>query len=202
MVTHAKTRRPGGRRATRHALLENCVDTLHALGFQLYESQGQFDAASVRPTRYVIRNYPHPSLYGTPGRKEAFIATETEDFILEAKWQDASGSVDEKLPYIWEAFLASRVPNWIAVFDGRYWREDARARKGIAWLKAQPARWAGAATEGDDRAFLVFYRPEFIKWATSQWRFDVSDGTQHRREAYYERRDAAHAREADQSILW
>lgn len=196
MVSHAKTRRPGSRRATRHALLENCVDTLHALGFQLYESQGQFDAASIRPRRYVIRNYPHPSLYGTPGRKEAFIATETEDFILEAKWQDSSGSVDEKLPYIWEAFLASRIPNWIAVFDGRYWREDARARKGVAWLTSRSTQAPA------ERKFLVFSRQEFIKWATSQWRFDVSDGTQQRRQAYYERRDAAQAREADQSILW
>lgn len=197
MVSHAKTRRPGGRRATRHALLENCVDTLHALGFQLYESQGQFAAASVVPDRYVIRNYPHASLYSTPGRKEGYIHTEDEAYILEAKWQDTSGSVDEKLPYIWESFLASPVSGWLAVFDGRFWREDARARQGIRWLKVR----AAAETPGG-REFLVMTRTEFIKWATAKWRFDAEGGAQQRREQHYQRRDAADAAETDQELLW
>lgn len=137
----ARKRQTGGK----SALLEHTVDALHMLGFQIYRSRSEFDKAQVVPQRYVIRNYPHLSLYGTRGSKEALIsAPATNGFVVddganarivvEAKWQEAAGSVDEKFPYVWEAFLASDVPNWIVVVDGPYWK-TARGKAAVAWFK-------------------------------------------------------------------
>jgi hypothetical protein len=129
-------------------LLEHCVSSLGALGFHEYATNGSFQRAEVVGARYVIRNYPHPSLYGTRGTKEAFIVAADASgvfvvdddglarIVMEAKWQESSGSVDEKLPYIWEAFLASPVRNWVVVLDGRYWKTD-RGKAAVAWLRSK-----------------------------------------------------------------
>lgn len=189
-----KPRRTVSRQATRSALLEQCVQSLHMLNFQIYASQGEYDGAAVRSDRYVICNYPHLSLYGTPGRKEAYIVAGDACYILEAKWQDSSGSVDEKLPYVWHSFLDSPVQNWLAVLDGRYWTKDARALQGKRWLKMQQPP--------EHREFLVLTRNEFIKWATSKWGFETSDGSQQRRERYYERRNAGDDAARTQESFW
>lgn len=192
MVSHAKASRKTGARSQ---LLEHCVRSLQLLNFQIYEGQGHFESASIRPGRYVICNYPHSSLYGTPGRKEGYIVAGDEAYIMEAKYQDSSGSVDEKLPYIWMAFLASPVPNWLAVLDGNYWSKDARALRGKAWLKQQ------AVPEG--REFHVFSRTEFINWAHKKWGFDdAPGGEQHRRTQHQAERAARSARQEDEQLLW
>lgn len=114
------------------------------------------------PSRYVIKNYPHPTLYGGKGRKEAFIRADGTDYILEAKWQQSPGSVDEKIPYIWESFLESEVKNWFVVMDGRYWR-DGRGKAVFAWLNQK------AAATGGQRQMVVTDRRGFIEWAKCRW---------------------------------
>ena len=162
-----KRRQTGGK----SQLLEHAVDTLHMVGFQIYRSYGEFRKAQVVGDRYVIRNYPHVSLYGTAGKKEALIvadasgefALDDEDrvrIVVEAKWQQTSGSVDEKVPYIWEAFLASEVPNWIVIIDGQAWK-SARGKAAVAWLKGR------VCPEG--RSFIVTDRTGFITFARETW---------------------------------
>lgn len=172
----AVARALGTRRATRHtgrksALLENCVGALHLIGFRCYDSHGEFEKATSTGDRYVIRNYPHASLYGTGGKKEALIVAPPsrgfiEDeggevrIIVEAKYQDSSGSVDEKLPYIWHSLLVSEVPNWIAILDGRYWK-SARGKAAVSWLKNQGSP--------DGRTLRVTDQRGFIEMAKSLW---------------------------------
>jgi len=147
-------RRPPAKRQTKRrasgksALLEQCVESLHLLDFQIYQSNGSFQRAKVVPVKYVIRNVPHLSLYGTPGRKEALVvAPDGRDLfmpdergcariIIEAKWQDVNGSVDEKLPYVWEAFQNSPVQNWVIVLDGRFWK-TGRGKAAANWLASK-----------------------------------------------------------------
>jgi len=158
-------RRPPAKRTARRTsgrsqLLEQCVDALHMIGFQVYDSQPQFRAATVIPDRYVIKGYGHLSLYGTKGRKEAFIHADGADWVVEAKWQETGGSVDEKLPYIWEAFLVSPVRHWIVVLDGRYWKTG----RGV-----MAATWLSGRCPEPDRRFLVADRKQFIQFAKTEW---------------------------------
>lgn len=171
MAPVRKQRQTGGK----SQLLEHAVDTFHMVGFQVYRGFGEFQRAQVVGDRYVIRNYPHPSLYGTPGKKEALIvvtgaagpfvpdADGRVSIIVEAKWQQGSGSVDEKLPYVWEAFLASDVPNWIVIIDGPAWK-SVRGKAAVTWLTARAADVCP-----DDHVFIVTDRLGFIRFARSTW---------------------------------
>lgn len=163
-------RKTGGK----SALLENCVDSLHLIGFQVYQSSSSFGRAQVVPAKYIIRCFPHESLYGTPGKKEALIVApdgvaffKPDDegnvrVILEAKWQESSGSVDEKLPYIWEAARVSPVKNWVVVLDGRYWK-TGRGKAAVGWLVAR-----SADHDGDHRLHVVDRRG-FYELADRAW---------------------------------
>jgi len=166
-------KRPTRRASGKSALLEDCVGSLHLLGFQTYQSNGSFQRARVVPPKYVIRNYPHPSLYGTPGKKEALVVAPDGDgfftpdeqgctrIIIEAKWQDSSGSVDEKLPYLWEAFHTSPVRNWVVVLDGRYWK-TGRGKAAVSWLGHKAGQF-------DDCTLRVLDRKGFIELAMQAW---------------------------------
>lgn len=165
------TRGRGRRTSGKSQLLEHGVNTLHALGFQVYDGYPQFKKATVVPQRYVIRNYPHTSIYGTPGRKEAYIVApasigftcdehETVRILVEAKWQEASGSVDEKMPFVWQSFLESDIPNWIVIMDGAAWRTP-RGKAVVAWMKTRPV------PEG--RQWYVTDARGFIHLATDTW---------------------------------
>src|SRR5260370_20441379 len=150
MPTPRQTRstRPPPNRHSRSQLLEACIDSLHALNFQIYASYAVFKGAEIVSPRYVIRNFPHASPYGTPGKKEGLAVSaeaapgyfQSDDdgvrVVVEAKFQDSSGSVDEKIPFIWEGFLDSPILNWVVVFYGRYWK-TGRGREAVKWLKAR-----------------------------------------------------------------
>lgn len=166
-MTPRRRRRTSGK----SQLLEHGVNTLHALGFQVYDGYPQFKKATVVPARYVIRNYPHESIYGTPGRKEAyivappsagFICDETGNvrILIEAKWQESSGSVDEKMPFVWQSFLESDIPNWIVIMDGGAWK-TTRGKNVVAWMRTR------VAPEG--RSWHVTDHREFIHLATATW---------------------------------
>lgn len=133
-------RKPAHRKNTvaRARLLENAISALRMLGFEVFRGQPEFKRAGLLvPRRYIIRNCPHLSLYGTIGFKEALIHDDGHEFVFEAKLQNVGGSVDEKLPYLFECFLVSSVPDWIVWFDGNFWTKNPRALKAIEWLRIQ-----------------------------------------------------------------
>ena len=120
----------------RSRLLENAISGLRHRNFVEFKSHADFEKTGLfPPTCYVIRNYPHPTLYGTPGKKEAFVFYRGARYVFEAKYQNTSGSVDEKIGTLWLSFLQSPVPNWIVWFDGNYWRKDPRGIAIIKWLR-------------------------------------------------------------------
>lgn len=142
-------RRPSAPKKKRSGLLEDCVQLLDGYGFHEYTTP-TFKRAKVIPDRYVRRHYPHTTLYGTVGYKEGLIVAPDDGsglfspdndgilrVVVEAKWQEGSGSTDEKLPLVWEAFLASPVRNWVVVLDGGFWDRTPRGKAAAAWLQAK-----------------------------------------------------------------
>jgi len=172
-VTSRTPRRKSKGTGQKGPLLEQCVGQLRLVGFMSYPDMNTFQKAQVVPERYVIRNYPHDSLYGTRGRKEALLVAANSGngfvpdgdgkmrVVIEAKWQETGGSTDEKLPYIWHAFLASPIHNWIVILDGRYWKEG-RGKAARSWLSGM-----GAGPEG--RRLYVVDQKEFTELAHHEW---------------------------------
>ena len=127
--------------------------------------------------RKLISNAPYISIYSAVGqnvgkevrksRSEFIISDRQSDTFcrVECKWQAVSGSVDEKLPYLYlnavEAWNESEI---IILIDGNGWKDNA-----IAWLKkaVEERKWRDAS---DNRKIYVFNVGEFLQW--SQLRFD------------------------------
>jgi hypothetical protein len=145
-MKRARKNKGGKNTIARSRLLENAISGLRHLDFYSFKSIKEFQKAGLLiPERYLIRHYPHPTLYHTPGLyettgwKEAFICDRGTQYIFEAKYQCKDGTTDEKLPHVFESFLASPVRNWIVWFDGKFWLERPRALGGIAWLRQHAA---------------------------------------------------------------
>ncbi len=112
------------------------------------------------PGRYdgdlLLLDAPYTTIYGTRGRTE-FLAVSPRlpgPTRIEAKWQQVSGSTDEKLPYLYlnaADFPEARV---VIVIDGGGWRDGA-----LAWLR----RAAAAAPEG--KTIRVMDLAGFLAWA-------------------------------------
>jgi len=173
VVMKKQRRRNTGRNST---LLEHCVQSLRIIDFEVFKGMGEFVNDGNAHGRYVILNFPHKILYGTPGRKEAYIFSNGSRlgcadnyghfcFIVEAKYQDSSGSVDEKLPYIVEAWAASPVRNWVVVLGGRWWK-TTRGTAAVKWLKSQAKRWSSEST---GILFVMEGQEGFSKFAKRAW---------------------------------
>jgi hypothetical protein len=71
-------------------------------------------------------------LYGTKRRCDFLVFNKNrfpEDLIIECRWQQKSGSVDEKLPYLLLCIQKTALPT-IIVIDGKGFRKEA-----MEWLK-------------------------------------------------------------------
>jgi hypothetical protein len=126
--------------------------------------------------RKLISDAPYTSIYASIGEKAGiktrssrseFIISDdqTDTFCrVECKWQAVSGSVDEKLPYVY----LNAIESWeekeiIVLIDGKGWKQNA-----VNWLKdaVDGRRWREPS---DNRNISVFNLGEFIQWA--QYRF-------------------------------
>ena len=153
----AKKMRQGTRaNYTGDALEEVIYNTLVRKGYQ-YIDKRQFESARyldqpVFATQYFIAK----SIYET----ELFC-----DFILyhpqkhphcmviESKWQESSGSVDEKYPYMVYNIREKYPCATIVVLDGGGYKKGAEK-----WLRAQE----------DDKLLHVFNMMEFQKWSNGE----------------------------------
>jgi len=90
-------------------------------------------------TEYILlKNVPYTTIYGSSGRSEFLLLKDgyslDNGIRIECRSQQVNGSVDEKLPYLFESALAFRQHNVIIVLEGDGFKRGARE-----WLKARCA---------------------------------------------------------------
>ena len=161
------SKRRGGRGGKGY-LLEQCIKSLRTHRIPSF-SNPEFKRLAEIPGTYVIENYPHATLYGTAGRKEGYVRDLGVEYIIETKFQDGSGSVDEKLPHVWESFLVSPIQCWIVVYGGRYWRRDKRGQMAIKWFKSFVEERRRLHGVSPDRAFYIVSLEEFYELSRELW---------------------------------
>jgi hypothetical protein len=110
--------------------------------------------------KILLKNVPYTSIYGKRARSEfAFRDSSNEWTRIECKWQQSSGSVDEKFPYVYlnavEAVEEKRV---IILVDGGGAKPES-----IEWLKA--AARNGRYRSDPKKHVAVMGVNEFIAWA-------------------------------------
>lgn len=93
------------------------------------------------------------SIYGHPMKADILIATGPEfpnGFVIESKWQDQGGSVDEKFPYLVMNIKECSPYPTVVVYGGGGAKTGA-----IAWLKRQVG----------GNLLAVLSLEEFLSWA-------------------------------------
>ena len=107
---------------------------------------------------YLVKNYPYTSIYGHEGKTE-FLAVSARRNLrvrIECKWQQCSGSVDEKFPYLMENCRIMPEDRIIILVDGGGYKPGA-----LAWLK----KAAEACTEKDIKVLDI---AGFLKWTNTE----------------------------------
>lgn len=110
--------------------------------------------------RWLIRNYPYTTIFGTPGRREWFLDAPEWTGQLECKFQNSGGSVDEKMVYLVETLCRSQITSLALVHGGRYWTEENRGRAIIGWLKAE----AESVKHRYGKSLIVLDLDGFFNW--------------------------------------
>ena len=80
--------------------------------------------------RIVVRNAPYTSLYGCQSRSEFLIIDGSRQIRVECRWQESSGSVDEKYPYLLRNAVECMPENEVLILHGG----DGARRDAIDWL--------------------------------------------------------------------
>ena len=102
--------------------------------------------------RLVLLNAPYRSIYGHEARVEFMLYLGDETYLIEAKRQTSSGSVDEKLAFVRLNALHNRdLHRFVLVLDGDGFREGAR-------------RWIEREAASDDRFDVLTTLDGFRIW--------------------------------------
>jgi hypothetical protein len=153
-----------GRTANRNGrTLENTViHTFEDKGFQAIS----YSDWVRRPDKYgddlLLKNAPYTTIYGQPGKTE-FLARSRRYGLtirIECKWQQTSGSVDEKFPYVYlNAIEAMPESHVMILVDG-----GGAKRSAVNWLKTAASQRL-YQKPGLAKRIEVWTLSEFLAWA-------------------------------------
>jgi hypothetical protein len=147
-------------------LLERTVRTiLTEKGFELVNYRDWMKNGLFLGNELLIENVPYTTIYNHKGKTEFLLKSQKYDYEarIECKWQQVSGSVDEKLPYLYlNCIEAMPEKNVIILIDGSGWKAGS-----IAWLKnaVKNTRYLPNAT--NEKSIDVFNLTEFMTWANN-----------------------------------
>ena len=124
-------------------------------------SHKEWDKTQDRTKKYLVTNVPYTSIYETKCRTEFSIINPTRNIRIECKWQQVSGSVDEKFPYMY----LNAVHCWpekeiILLVDGNGYKPKA-----LEWLKQSVIN--KSYCENTDKCIRVFQMADFMAWVNN-----------------------------------
>lgn len=145
-------------------ILENTIiPTFEARGFEVVSFPRWKRSPEQFGTELLLTNVPYQSIYHHVGKTE-FLA-KSERFSLntriECKWQQSSGSVDEKYPYLYLNCIET-IPerDIIVVYGGGGMKKGA-----IEWLKKAAKEKKYQAELQEMKNIQILSLEEFIMWA-------------------------------------
>ena len=135
-------------------VLENFVEqTLIRKGYEFIEKNKFRVAMSLDQKIYTKQFHLANTIYGSKWNIDFILHNPKQppiSLIIECKWQQVGGSVDEKYPYVVANIKEQSPYPAIILLDGEGYKNGAKE-----WLKKQI----------DDKLIGVFNMGEFTKWA-------------------------------------
>ena len=105
------------------------------------------------PIKYLVANVPYQTIYKTRGHTEFVLSTSSGNIRIECKWQQSTGSVDEKYPYLFENMKNVPEPHVIILLGGGGYKKQARE-----WL-------LNKCINCDEKVINLFSLEDFTIWA-------------------------------------
>jgi hypothetical protein len=143
------------------------INTLEQKGFQKVPYKEYSQGLNLYGDELLLTNVPYETIYGHQGKTEFKIHSKRYgEYRIECKWQQSSGSVDEKFPYLYLNCI-EKMPenNIIIIVDGQGAKPGA-----INWL-SQAARLKLYTNERNrDKNIQVMSLAEFIIWVNQTFR--------------------------------
>jgi len=147
-------------------LLETTVRSILAeKGFEIIKHKDWIKNSLFSGKELLIENVPYTTIYNHRGKTEFLLKSEKYKFEarIECKWQQVSGSVDEKLPYLYlNCIEAMPEDNIIILIDGEGWKHG-----GIQWIKDAAQKEKYLNSEIKPKNIQVFSLTEFMTWANN-----------------------------------
>lgn len=145
-------------------ILEQTVKTVfRKKGFEIV----RYREWKTHPEKYgnelLLTNAPFNTIYKHKGNTEFLAKSDRYHFEIriECKWQQVSGSVDEKLPYLYLNTIEAMPENKIViVIDGSGFKEGA-----ITWLREAVLQKKYTDSSNRHKTIEIFTLSEFITWA-------------------------------------
>ncbi len=154
----AQTQSPGEAANTSGESLEGWIAAvLEQEGFEIVPASEWREARlyESEDPRIAVTNAPYQSIYGGRAYVEFLLLFGDRRIMIEAKRQSRSGSVDEKLPFVFFTALAALPEReFVLVMDGQGWREGARD-----WIEARAAETPGFTVLAPDALADWLARP-------------------------------------------
>ncbi len=154
----------GGAANRQGKILESTViPTFAGRGFEVV----RYSAWSKKPRSYgtelLLKNVPYTTIYGQKGYTEFLVKSERFGLNtrIECKWQQSSGSVDEKLPYLYLNCIEAMPERDIIVIAGGGGMKPGA----IPWLRTAVAQEKYLAIGAPKKRIQIFSLEEFLAWA-------------------------------------
>ena len=157
-------------------LANSSGNTLERMVIATFESKG-FEVEMFRnwvkkPEKYgselLLRNVPYETIYGHNGNTEFLVKSRDYnlEIRIECKWQQSSGSVDEKFPYLYLNCIEKMPePTIIIIVDGGGAKPGA-----VEWLKSAANSSRYWKDDKPQKEILVMDLQGFIIWANNTFR--------------------------------
>jgi hypothetical protein len=155
---------PGGTANTQGKILENTVvPAFEDRGFQVVPYSKWIKAPQSFGKELLLKHVPYKTIYGHPGYTEFLVKSQRcgLNTRIECKWQQSTGSVDEKFPYLYLNCIEAMPENDIIIVAG-----GGGMKKGaLTWLKQAVQRNLYLAESTTQKNIQVFSIDEFLRWA-------------------------------------
>jgi hypothetical protein len=154
----------GGTANHQGSILERMVvPTFEAHGFEIVA----YSAWKKKPEKYgtelLLKHVPYTTIYQQNGFTEFLVKSEHFglNIRIECKWQQSSGSVDEKLPYLYLNCIETMPETDIIIIAGGGGMKPGA----IPWLKDAVSQKKYVLPGMPEKNIQVFSIDEFMTWA-------------------------------------
>jgi hypothetical protein len=144
------------------------IGTLESKGFHTVHYRTWAQNRAQYGGELLLRNVPYTTLYGHPGKTEFLIRSQRYglEVRIECKWQQSSGSVDEKFPYLYLNCIECMPEEQIIILvDGG----GAKAGS-VAWLRNAARTKQYTNDSNRSKTIAVMNLSEFLIWANRTFR--------------------------------